>query len=458
MKRNRLYPGINRVQVRLSDGTKAVYVYAGKGGPRVLGKEGSAEFNKNWLEAMSARHDRTRAPADQLLSIFRRYQQSQEFRAGLSERTRADYAGLLTRKIEPRWGDFPVAGLGDKRTRQLIFRWRDELAQTSTKQADYAVTVLGVALAWAFDRGLVDINPATKVGKLYHGSRVEKVWSEEQEAAMLAIAPRPIAEALVLAVETGQRKGDLLRLPWSAYDGKHIRLQQSKRGRRVVIRVTRRLKRMLDAKQKRGPLILTNAKGHPWKVSSFDALWRRARAEAGIVGVTFHDLRGTAVTRLAHAGAELPEIASITGHSLGDVGRILDRHYLHRDQGLSDNAIAKLEARQREQKLPENFPNAFPNEPAAPSVNLKTASINQPVTGKVQRPIKRNGDPADSGYEGSPDRDGAPSLARKERVGWFVGASCYGFNHAVSAISLPPPSLGEQWPRQSRTVRGRSRS
>jgi hypothetical protein len=33
------------------------------------------------------------------------------------------------------------------------------------------------------------------------------------------------------------------------------------------------------------------------------------------------------------------------------------------------------------------------------------------------------GDPADSGRKGSPDRDRAPSPARKKRVGWFAGAS-----------------------------------
>ena len=60
---------------------------------------------------------------------------------------------------------------------------------------------------------------------------------------------------------------------------------------------------------------------------------------AGIVGVTFNDLRGTAVTRLAIAGCTEPEIATITGHSLRDVRSILDAHYLHRDPALAESAI-----------------------------------------------------------------------------------------------------------------------
>ena len=52
--------------------------------------------------------------------------------------------------------------------------------------------------------------------------------------------------ALLLALWTGQRQGDLLRLPWSAYDGSYIRLRQSKTGARVVIPVGAPLKAALD--------------------------------------------------------------------------------------------------------------------------------------------------------------------------------------------------------------------
>jgi hypothetical protein len=51
----------------------------------------------------------------------------------------------------------------------------------------------------------------------------------------------------------------------------------------------------------------------------------------------------TAVTRLAVAGCTEAEIATITGHSLPDVGAIPDAHYLHRDPALAESAIRKLE-------------------------------------------------------------------------------------------------------------------
>jgi len=135
----------------------------------------------------------------------------------------------------------------------------------------------------------------------------------------------------LLALWTGQRQGDLLRLPWSAYDGTHIRLKQSKTGCRVAIPVGAPLKTALDTAAKRSTIILTTVDGKPWTPDGFRASWRKACAKAGIVGVTFNDLRGTAVTRLALAECTEAEIATITGHSLRDVRSILDAHYLCRD-------------------------------------------------------------------------------------------------------------------------------
>ena len=281
-------------------------------------------------------------PAGKLLSLLQDYQASEDF-TGLAEETRHGYVRMIA-QIEQAFADFPLAAMTDRRTRGIFLSWRDRYAERAGRRsADYAWAVLARILSWGLDRGLVTTNPCTRGGKLYRGSRVDKTWTSADEAAFLQRAPAHLHLALLLALWTGQRQGDLLRLPWSSYDGTHIRLRQAKTGARVVIRVGAPLKAALDAVPRRSPIILTHSDGKPWTSDGFHTSWRRACKAAGIVGVTFHDLRGTAVTRLAIAGCTEAEIVAITGHSLRSARAILDAHYLSRDPALGEAAITKLE-------------------------------------------------------------------------------------------------------------------
>jgi integrase len=330
--------GINRITKRLADGTTRTYWYAWKGGPPLRGEPGTPEFVASYNEAAARK---VLPPSGTLLGLLHKYQASNEF-LDRGPRTRADYVGKI-KIIEKKFGDFPLAAMTDPRTRRIFKDWRDRLAINSRRQADYAWVVLARVLSWGKEAGDVAANPCERGGRLYRGSRAEKIWTAADEAAFLDRAPKHLHLPLILALWTGQRQGDLLRLPWSSYDGTHIRLKQSKGGRRVVVKVGAPLKAALDAASKQSPLILVNSEGRPWTPDGFRASWGKACRGAGVVGVTFHDLRGTAVTRLALAGCTEAEIATITGHAMRSVRAILDEHYLARDTALGDSAIIKLE-------------------------------------------------------------------------------------------------------------------
>jgi len=83
------------------------------------------------------------------------------------------------------------------------------------------------------------------------------------------------------------------------------------------------LRALLDATERRGPLILTNSYGRPWTSDGFSTSWSKTCARPG-TALTFHDLRGSAVVRLALAEATVP-IATFTGHSVKDVEAILSQ-------------------------------------------------------------------------------------------------------------------------------------
>ena len=334
--------GVNSVRKRLADGSFVTYYYAWKGGPRIEGKPGTPEFHASYVAATAKKPKETAAVLSNLLNAYR---DSSDF-ASRRDRTKADYIKQI-KIIEAEFGDMPVGALSAAGARDVFMTWRDGLAKRSLRQADYAWTVLARVLSWAKNRGKITVNPCERGGRLYHGSRAEHVWTAEDEAEFYRLAPKHLHLAVLMALWTGQRQGDLLRLTWAAYDGQTIRLKQSKTGTRVVIPVGAPLKDALEAAKanRKGVFILTTIDGTPWTEDGFRASFAKAQKKAKVSGVTFNDLRGSCVTRLAVAGATEAEIATISGHTLRDVRSILDSHYLSRDPVLGQSAIDKLERR-----------------------------------------------------------------------------------------------------------------
>ena len=127
----------------------------------------------------------------------------------------------------------------------------------------------GRILSWALARRKIKTNPYTNGGKLNQGTRVDKIWIDEDVARFLRTAPSYLHLAMLLAINTGQRQGDLLRLLWSAYDGKEIKMRQRKTGAYVPIPVSDALKTALDAASRKSPIMLVNSEGKPWSESGF---------------------------------------------------------------------------------------------------------------------------------------------------------------------------------------------
>lgn len=332
--------GVHRVRRKLAGGSEAVYYYAWRGGPRLEGEPGSPEFVASFAAAGESRKVSTGENVHALITEFRA---SGEFTTR-SDSTKRAYQAYL-QLIADEFGDMPLDALTDPRARGDFKVWRDGMAATPRK-ADYAWTVLARVFSIAKDRGRITVNPCERGGRLYAADRADRIWEDHHIERFGAVASDELWLALILALWTGQRQGDLLRLAWTRYDGQKIRLRQSKTGARVAIPCGDFLRDVLRTAPRRATTILTNQDGTTWTSDGFRASWGKACKRAGVDDVTFHDLRGSAVVRLALAGCEVPEIAAITGHSGKDATDILDRHYLGRDVRLAEAAMRKREAKE----------------------------------------------------------------------------------------------------------------
>jgi integrase len=340
----------------LKTGERAEYHYHRATGMRLNGKPGSSEFIADYAAAEKLIRDRLTGTFN---GLVRGYTLSVEFTEKLAPSTQAEYKRMLT-AAEGEFGNMPLAALDDPRVRRDFLDWREKMARSSgEREADNRLSAVSAMLTWAVDRGQATANHLRGFKRLYHADRSEIIWLPEHIAAFMKVAPIEMQRALILGLHTGQREGDLLRMPWSAYDGARISLRQGKArrggqlGPLVEIPCTAALRRMLDGMSRVSPLILTTKTGQSFKKRYFARLWDEAMTKAGLQSVSlsgsdkpvelhFHDLRGTAVTLLSEAGCTPQQIATITGHSLKTVHRILE-HYLARTRGLAEQAIFNFE-------------------------------------------------------------------------------------------------------------------
>jgi integrase len=312
----------------LKDGTRRTYWYHRATGQSLRGNPGSPEFIADYAAAEKTIRDRHIVGT--LSSLIREFTLSVEFDEKLATSTQTEYKRMLT-KAETKFGTMPMAVLDDPRVKRDFLDWREEIARSSgQREADNRLSAISAMLTWAADRGKITTNHLKGFKRLYSVDRSENIWLPEHIDAFMKVAPIEMQRALILALHSGQRQGDLLRLPWSAYDGTTITLRQGKATRKgvkappITIRCTATLRRMLDSMPRSSLVILTTKTGRPFKKRYFAELWERATIDAGLSDLHFHDLRGTAITMLSEAGTTPQQIVAVTGHSIRTVHTIIE--------------------------------------------------------------------------------------------------------------------------------------
>lgn len=198
--------------------------------------------------------------------------------------------------------------------------------------------MFNLAVAWGYARE----NPV-KLVKFFREpqGRVRYLTVEQYEKVVEACRPhlRPL---VVMAVHTGLRQGDLLRLRWTDIDldNGYASVERPKNDTpRHVALNDHALKALLPIKFKNPTWVFTNEKGE--KLSPRTAQWQfdQALEAAGIREFRFHDLRHTCATWLAMAGENQELIKEVLGHK--DI-RMTDR-YTHFMPGRTKVAVKKLD-------------------------------------------------------------------------------------------------------------------
>ena len=119
-----------------------------------------------------------------------------------------------------------------------------------------------------------------------------------------------IAVAFLFALETAMRQGEIWALTWENVflDKSFVRLQETKNGTKRDVPLSTEAVRLLGL-----VFSTTNNKVFNCNQASSGTLFRRSLALAGIKGLTFHDSRHEALTRLARK-LDVLDLARMVGH------------------------------------------------------------------------------------------------------------------------------------------------
>lgn len=203
-------------------------------------------------------------------------------------------------------------------TSDILGKWRDKRLETvagSTvnREMNLLSNVFTTARReWKWVAG----SPTTDVRRPKNSApRDRRISQDEIDRLCLALGYAgavtskscAVAAAMLFAIETAMRAGEICGLTWDRITGSVAHLPRTKNDTSRDVPLSARAIELLGQLPKGGETCFGVSS------ASLDALFRKARGRAGVENLTFHDTRHEAITRLARK-LNVLELARMVGH------------------------------------------------------------------------------------------------------------------------------------------------
>lgn len=284
----------------------------------------------------AARMGREAEPAPHSMpALIRSWQSTQRFKdkRPATQKGYQYHAGIIEAWSKAN-GHRPVEGLKLEAIEQFLAFYDD---RPTTRRH------LKIVFSMLMDRAMqLEWRTANPLAAVTMGAPKSKVTIWEQAdvdrcMAKATAAGQPSIAAMILTLwEIGQRVTDARRfMDGKEYKDGMFRFWQSKTESYVTIEASEKLQALIEEVRDPDSLYLFTDRGGPWDEQRLGHVFADIRDEGS--KLTLRALRHSCVVQMARAGSDVPEIASITGHSPAGAAAILSR-YLPRDNLLAAKA------------------------------------------------------------------------------------------------------------------------
>lgn len=310
---------------------------------RLPGLPGSAEFMAAYQAAL-ADTPRIEIGASRTLpgtisALVVAYYNSAEFKHELSAETRR-YRRNVIEKFRAEHGSFPIRPL----ERKHVVKMAEKIEKPHARK-NWLKAIRGL-MRYAVEIGMRADDPTAGI-RIARPAKSEgfPTWGETEIAAFrqhYAIGTTARL-AFELLLNTGQRRGDVIKMGRQHVRAGKLHVRQNKTGAELKLPVTPELQAALEASVSPHMMFLTTSRGKPFTAAGFGNWFREQCDQAELHGFSAHGLRKAACRRLAEAGCTAHEIAAISGHkSLSEVA-----HYTRAadQEAMAEAAMAKMRTR-----------------------------------------------------------------------------------------------------------------
>ncbi|MBI5847240.1 MAG: site-specific integrase [Nitrospirae bacterium] len=258
---------------------------------------------------------------------------AEKYKAWIQCRYKAiQFKEVMIKQLTDRFGDEPLNNFSTHMLEQLQsdrlkagvrkFKKGKEFIDAPNKPStvNRLLAVLSHMFTKAVDWKMMDktVKDSLNVKMLPEHNKRLRYLSREESQALINACVGMIKFVVIVALNTGMRKSEILNLMWSQVDLKHgfILLDKTKNGERREIPINSVLLETLQGIVRRidVPYVFCNPEtGRPF-TKDWKKTFHTALKKAGIYDFKFHDLRHTFASQLVMAGVDLVTVKELLGH------------------------------------------------------------------------------------------------------------------------------------------------